>query len=104
MQIAPERVGVLGAEVGFDAANRELHHCKPARGGVALLPVDADVAAVAAVGFNEFFGLHEHAAGTAARSVDSAFIGAEHLEEATKDAGRRIKLAAVLALGAGETG
>jgi hypothetical protein len=36
--------------------------------------------------------------------VDAAFVGGEHLDEAAHDAGRRVELAAVLALGAGEAG
>ena len=62
MEIAPEGVGLLFAEIGFDAADGEVHHGEAPRGGVALLAVDADVAEPAAVGFDEFFTLHEHPA------------------------------------------
>jgi hypothetical protein len=68
VQVAAEGVGLLGAEVGFDAAQGEVHHGQAAGGGVALLAVDADVAQLAAVGFDELFRLHEHAAGAAAGS------------------------------------
>ena len=81
MEIAPEGVGVLFAEIGFDAADGEVHHGEAAGGGVALLAVDADVAEPAAVGFDEFFRLHEHAAGAAAGIVNAAFVGREHLDE-----------------------
>ena len=64
----------------------------------------ADVAELAAVGFDEFFRLHEHAAGAAAGVVDAALVGGEHLDQAAHDAGRGVELAAVLALGAGEAG
>ena len=104
MEVAAEGVGVLGAEVGLDAAQGEVHHGEAAGGGVALLAVDADVAELAAVGFDELFRLHEHAAGAAAGIVDAAFVGREHLDEAAHDAVRRVELAAVLALGAGEAG
>ena len=104
MEVAAEGVGVLGAEVGLDAANGEIHHRQAAGGGVALLPVDADVAELAAVGFDEFFRLDKHAAGAAAGVVDAAFVGREHLDETAHDAGRGVELAAVLALGAGELG
>src|SRR6266508_1588730 len=57
---------------------------------------------LAAVGFDEFFGLHEHAAGTAAGIVNAAFVRSEHLDEETHDALRRIELTAFLAFGAGE--
>ena len=104
MEVAAEGVGVLGAEVGLDAAQGEVHDGEAAGGGVALLAVDADVAELAAVGFDEFFRLHEHAAGAAGGVVDAAFVGGEHLDEAAHDAGRGVELAAVLALGAGEAG
>ncbi len=46
MEVAAEGVGVLGAEVGVrDAAQGEVHDGEAARDGVALLAVDADVAA-----------------------------------------------------------
>src|SRR5207248_9833906 len=67
-----------------------------------LLTVDADVAELAAVSFDEFFRLHEDAAGTAAGIVNAAFVGSEHLDEKTNYALRRVELAAFLALGAGE--
>src|SRR2546430_9094286 len=102
MEIAPEGVGLLFAEIGFDAADGEIHHGEAARGGVALLTVDADVAELAAVGFDEFFRLHEHAAGTAAGVVNAAFVGSEHLDEETHDALRSAQLAALLTLSAAE--
>jgi hypothetical protein len=58
------------------------------------LTVDADVAELAAVGFDEFFRLHEHAAGTAAGIVNAAFVRSEHLDEETHDALRSVELAA----------
>ena len=103
-EIAAESVAVRGAVVGLDAAQGEVHNGEAAGGGVAFLAVDADVAKLAAVGFDEFFRLHEHAAGAAGGVVDAAFVGGEHLDEAADDAGRRVELAAVLALGAGEHG
>jgi hypothetical protein len=36
MEVAPEGVGVLGAEVGLDAAQGEVHDGEAAGGGVAL--------------------------------------------------------------------
>src|SRR5436190_15875806 len=102
MEIAPEGVGLLFAEIGFDAADGEVHHGEAARGGVALLAVNADVAEPAAVGFDEFFRLHEHAAGAAARVVDAAFVGSEHLDKEAHDALWGIELATFLALSTGE--
>src|SRR5207302_8904992 len=102
MKIASEGVSLLFAKVGFDAAEGEVHHGETTRGGVALLTVDADVAELATVGFDEFFRLHEHAARTAAGIVHTAFVGSEHLDEEPHDALRSIELAAFLAFGAGE--
>src|SRR5437867_11517173 len=102
MEIAPEGVGLLFAEIGFDAADGEVHHGETAGGGVALLTVDADVAELAAVGFDEFFRLHEHAAGTAAGIVNAAFVGSEHLDEKTHDALRGVELTTLFSLGAGK--
>ena len=48
--------------------------------------------------------LHEHAARAAARVVDAALVGREHLDEDPDDVGRRVELAALLALGARELG
>src|SRR5207249_11398206 len=45
-------------------ADCEIHHGQAARGGVALLTVDADVAELAAVGFHEFFRLRGDCART----------------------------------------
>src|SRR5437870_13577497 len=102
MEIAPKGVGLLFAEISFDAADGEVHHGEAARSGVALLAVDADVAELAAMGFDEFFRLHEHAARTAAGIVNPAFVGSEHLDEESHDALRGVELAAFLALGARE--
>ena len=102
MEIAPECVGLLFAEICFDAADGEVHHGEAARGGVAFLTVDADIAELAAVGFDEFFRLHEHAAGTAAGIVNAAFVRSEHLDEKTHDALRRVELATFLSFGARE--
>src|SRR5439155_2322800 len=85
MDIAPECVGLLFAKIGFDAADGEVHHSEAAGGGVALLTVDADVAEPAAMGFDKFFRLHEHAAGTAAGVVNAAFVGSEHLDKEAHD-------------------
>ncbi len=104
VQIAAEGVGVFGAKVGLYAADGEVHHREAAGGGVAFLAVDGDVAHLAAVGFDELLRLHEHAAGTAAGIVDAAFIGFQHFHQTAHHAARRVELAAVLALGAGEAG
>ena len=42
--------------------------------GVGFLTIDADVADFAAMGFDELFALHEHAAGPATGVIDAPFI------------------------------
>ena len=74
MEVAAEGVGVLGAEVGLDAADGEVHDGQAARGGVRFLAVNGDVAQLAAVGFDELFRLHEHAAGADCGVVDAACV------------------------------
>ena len=80
----------------------QVHVGQAPRGGVGLLAVDGDVARVAAVGFDELVGLHEHAARAATGVVDAVLVGFEHFDEDADDAARRIELAAELAFGLGE--
>jgi hypothetical protein len=54
------------------------------------------------VGFDELFGLHEHAARAAAGVVHLAVVRGEHGHQGLDDAGRRVELAPLLAFGAGE--
>ena len=93
---------VVPADVGVDAAHREVHLGEPPRRVVDLLPVDGDVADPPAVAFDEFLRLHEHAAGAAAGVVDAALVGFEHLDQHAHDRAGRVELAAALAFGAGE--
>lgn len=102
MQFAEERVGGLGAEVGFDRVNGQVHVGQAPGGGVGFLAVDGDVAGVAAVGCDELLGLGEHAARTAAGVVDAALVGFEHLDEHADDRAWRVELAAEHAFGLGE--
>ncbi len=103
VQIAVEGVVAVVAEVGVDAPQGEVHLGQPPSGGVvALLAVDADVADAAAVGLNELLALHEHAARAAAGVVDAALVRGQHLDQQAHHAARRVELAALLALGAGE--
>ena len=91
-------------DLGVDAADREVHLGEPPGGVVRLLAVDRDVAELAGVRFDELLALHEHAAGAAARIVDAALVGRQHLDQHADDVRRRIELAAALAFGAGEAG
>ena len=90
------------AQVEVDAANGEVHRRQPPCGRVGFLPVDRDIAQLAAVRFDEFLGLHEHAAGAAAGVIDLAVVRGEDGDQCLDDGGRGVELAALLALGAGE--
>ena len=85
VQVAVEGVGVFRAEIGFDAANGEVHLGEPPGGGVALLTEDGDVVSLAAVGFDELLRLDEHAARAAAGVVDAALVGFEHFDQDLHD-------------------
>src|SRR5665648_301776 len=100
--IGVEGVGVVRPQVALEAADGEVHLGQAPGGGVALLPVDGDVAAAAAVLLHEALALHEHAARTAAGVVHAALERLEHLDQQLDHAARRVELAAALALGAGE--
>ena len=89
-------------DVGVDAAHGEVHLAQPPGGVVRLLAIDGDVADAPAVLLHEAFGLHEHAAGAAARVVDAALVRREHLDQQPDDAAGRVELAALLPLGAGK--
>lgn len=52
--------------------------------------------------FDEFFRLHEHAAGAAAGVVHLAVVRRQHGHQCLDDGGRGVELAALLAFGAGE--
>ena len=69
-----------------------------------VLSVDRNVADLAGMRLDEFLARDEHPAGAAARVVDAAPVRREHLHQHSNDVGRRVELAALLALGAGELG
>ena len=102
---------VAVGDLAVDAADGEVHARQPPGGVVRLLAVDADVApglapvAVAArMGANELDRLHEHARGAATGVVHPPLVRFEHLDQQLDHAARRVELAALLALGAGELG
>lgn len=67
-----------------------------------FLPVDGDVAQLAGMGVDEFLGLDEKASGAAARVIDAALGGLDHLDQRVYDRFRGVEFAATLALGTGE--
>ena len=72
---------VTMSDLGVDAADRKVHLGEAPRRVVGFLSPDRDVADSAAVCFDELLALHEHAARAAARVVDAALVGGEHLDE-----------------------
>ena len=100
--VAHEGVGRFAPEVEVDAAYGEVHGGEAPGGRVGFLAVDGDIADLAAMRFDEFLGLHEHAAGAAAGVIDLALVRGEHGDQRLDDAGRGVELAALLAFGAGE--
>jgi hypothetical protein len=100
--VAGEGVGGFAAEVEVDAADGEVHRREAPGRRVGFLTVDRHVAELAAVRLDELLGLHEHAAGAAAGVIDLAVVGGEDGDQGLDDRGRRVELAALLALGAGE--
>ena len=65
-------------------------------------PELAEITVAALVRADELDRLHEHAGRAAARVVDAPVVGLEHLDQELDHAARRVELAALLALGAGE--
>ena len=97
-----ERALFVPRDMRFDAANGHVHHGQPPCGVIGFLPINGNVADASAVGFHEFFALHEHPARPAARIKHAAFVGRENFNQQPDDMARGVKLAALLALGAGE--
>ena len=100
-------VGVEGvlpafAEVAVDAVDGQVHLGEAPGALVGLLAVDGDVVPAAAMREHELLRLDEHAAGPAARVVDPAGVWLQNLDQESDHDGRRIELAAALALSAGE--
>ena len=87
---------------GVNAVNSEVHLGQPPCGVVDLLPVDRKVQRVAAMIFDEFLGLDEHATRAAAGVIDAALIGFEHLNQRADHGAGGEELAATLAFGAGK--
>ena len=94
--------GVAVGNLRVDAADGEVHLGQPPRGVIRFLPVNGDVANLAAVGLDELLAAHEHPARAAAGVVHTALIRREHLHQHAHDPRRRVELPALLALGAGE--
>ena len=94
---------VVPADVGVDAAHREVHLRKSPGRVVALLPVDRDVADATAVLLDELLGLDEHASRAAAGVIDPPLVRLQHLDQESDDATRRVELTPALALRAGKS-
>ena len=102
MRVFAEGDLAVPGDIGFDAANGEIHFAETPRGLIGFLAVDAEVGAAPAVGFGEFFGLHEHATGAAAGVKDAPFVRFDHFDEQFDYGLRGVKLAALFAFAGGE--
>ncbi|MCY1296253.1 hypothetical protein D9M70_456280 [compost metagenome] len=100
--VADKGIRRLLAQVEVDPANRQIHRRQAPGGGVGFLAVDRHIAQLAAVGFDKFFRLHEHATAAAAGVVNLAVVRVEHRHQGFDDAGRGVELPALFAFGAGE--
>ena len=95
--------GVAVGDLAVDAADGEVHLGQPPGGVVRLLAVDGDVAdACRRAASTNSSDCTNMPAGAAAGVVDAALVGLEHLDQQLDHAARRVELAALLALGAGE--
>jgi hypothetical protein len=102
VEVAVEAVLIVGAEVGVDAADGEVHLGQLPGGVVGLLAIDGDVVLPSAVGEDEPLGGDEHAAGAAAGVEDASAEGLDHLDQELDHALWSVELAPALALGGGE--
>jgi len=102
VRVIVERALAVPGDVGLDATNGEVHLAEPPGGLIGFLAVDAEVGAASAVGFDEFFGLHEHAARPATRVKDAAFVRLDHFDEELDDRLRCVEFAAFFAFAGGE--
>ena len=81
VQVLVERVAPARPEVGLDASDGQVHLRQPPGRVVQLLAVHGDVVPAPAMGLHEALGLDEHAARPAARVVDPALVGLDHLDQ-----------------------
>ncbi|MFM1909069.1 MAG: hypothetical protein RLZZ591_2746 [Pseudomonadota bacterium] len=80
----------------------QVHGRQAPGGGVGFLAVDTYIAQFAAVGFDELFRLHKHAAAATAGVVHLALVRGQHGHQCFDDAGWGVELPATLAFGTGE--
>ena len=102
MLVVEERVGVGLAQIGFEAADGNVHVRHLPRARIGFLSVDRYALQVAAVTTDELGTLHKHTSRTAARVIDTALIGFEDLDDGAHDAAGRIEFARILALHRGK--
>ena len=69
--VAGEGVGRFLAEIEVDAADGHVHRRESPSGGIALLPIDGEVAQLAAVLLDEALALDEEPAGAHGRIIDA---------------------------------
>jgi hypothetical protein len=102
MEVPVEAVLRPVAQVGVDAAQRQVHLGQPPRRRHELLPVDGQVVAPAPVGGDELRRLHEHPSRSAARVEHPPVIRLDDLDQEPDDRPGRVELAGVASLGGRE--
>ena len=102
--VVEEGIGVILAQVGFNAADGQIHLRHLPGGGVGVLTEHGNPVDIAAVVLNEPGRLHEHAAAAAAGVVDPAVIGLQNLHQRAHHAGGGVEFPGELALLLGKFG
>ena len=98
MLVIIECVGKDIAQVRIQATDGKVHVRHLPSIWVGLLTVDTDLAQVPLVALDKLGTLHKHTARTAARVIDSTLVRFKDFYQRAHNAGRRIELAAILAL------
>src|ERR1700682_5731682 len=101
---------IVPADVGVNAAHREVHFAQPPGRVIALLAVNRELADATSVCLQEPLGLNKHPAGAAARVIDATLDAAllvrewlQHLDQHVHDGARRIEFTTALAFRASES-
>ena len=89
MRVFMKTARAVPARIGVDAMNGKVHLGEPPGGVVDLLPIDRQIERIAAVIFDKFLGLNEHAARSAARVINPALIRFQHVNQGEGDGPKR---------------
>ena len=104
MLVVVESVGLLLSQVAGNSADGEVHLGQLVGGLGVFLAVNGNIFLVAVVALDKLETLHEHTAGAAARVIDLAFEGLNHLRYEIDDALRGVEFALSFAFSDGKLG